>query len=134
MEITITEVDPAKKIQGVKAIREVTGEGLREAMDIFDYVAQGAGTQEISVRGMSSAKKAIRALSYGSITAIVERPIKTVVVTYSGQKIPVYETVGEVSQLIHQAKHDEGFDGFVPLEPNVLIKWDRIEVVGEPQD
>jgi hypothetical protein len=133
MNITITEVDPAAKVGGVKAIRTVTGEDLRAAVDIFDYVANGGGTQEIPVRGMS-AKEAIRELSYGSITAIVETPIKAVVITYSGQKIPVHETVGEISQLISQAKHDEGFGGFVPLEPNILIRWDRIEVVAEPQE
>jgi hypothetical protein len=139
MKIVITEVpnELGDKSTALRALRKIANLGFMEAVDIYDYVAQGGGDMEIEVDSIfSPAKVQQQFAEAGFTTELVDTPRapKTIIVTYSGREAYVYETVGEVSELIAQVKGDKGYGGLVPLEPNTLIHVDRIEMIAEIQE
>jgi hypothetical protein len=101
-------------------------------------VAQGCGSQEIWADSIYSPAKVQQQFSEaGFATELVDSPRapKTIIVTHSGREAYVYETVGEVSNLMAQVRADmNAYDGLVPLEPNTLIHVDRIEMLAEIQE
>jgi hypothetical protein len=140
MKIVITEVpnELGDKSTALRALRKIANLGFMEAVDIYDYVAQGGGDMEIEVDSIfSPAKVQQQFAEAGFTTELVDTPRapKTIIVTYSGREAYVYETVGEVSNLMAQVRADmNAYDGLVPLEPNTLIHVDRIEMLAEIQE
>jgi hypothetical protein len=134
MKIVITEVPEQRKdfFQGLRTIYKTVG--LREAMDIYDYVLDN-GSCEVEVQSVPT--YALSGLANVGIKAelVDSKAPKTIIVTYSGREAYVYETVGEVSELIHDVRSNMAeYDGLVPLEPNTLIHVDRIEMLVEIQE
>jgi hypothetical protein len=134
MKILITKV-PESKSLFARMARNTLLLGLKDAADIHDEVMRdGQAVIDITPPLPQEMRELRRAgVAFEEIKSGAPQP-KTVIVTHSGYSANVYETVGEVSELMWQARTDPEMGGLVPLEPNMLIAVDRIEMIAEIQE